>query len=113
MSGRSGAAPESYFFDEGFWLSALPAADRESLLDRPSESVFEALVAAAAEVSFCGDLRCASALPAADLDFAEVSLLASVFDALVAAGFEVDSFLAMTLSVSRGAPIALDRANRD
>ena len=85
----------------GRCVSALPAADFESLLERPSESVLDADLPAAVEVCFSGAFRCDNALPAADLDFADVDELESVFDALVAAGLEVTSFLATRYSLLR------------
>lgn len=86
------------FFGAGFWLSALPAADFESLDVRPSRSVFEAAFAAAEDVDFPGALRWDRALPAADLEALPVEELERVFEALRAADLEVTSFLAMNFS---------------
>jgi hypothetical protein len=69
----------------GFCANALPAADLESLLVRPSLNTFDAAVAAFAEVTFSGALVCDSVLPAAVFDFWAVLVLVSVFDALDAA----------------------------
>jgi hypothetical protein len=87
-----------FFFGVDFWVSALPAADFESLEVRPSRSVFDAAFAAADDVVFSGALRWDSALPAADLEALPVEELDRVFDPLRAAGLEVTSFLAMQLS---------------
>jgi hypothetical protein len=64
-----------------FWERALPAADFDALLVRPSRRVFEAAEAALAEVVLL-DPVWDSALPAADLDAWPVDLLVRVFDAL-------------------------------
>ena len=65
--------------------SALPAADFEALLVRPSRSVDDAFDAAFRDVSRSGVPVWESALPAAPLDLVEVEPLVSVFDAVVAA----------------------------
>ncbi|MBA3673274.1 MAG: hypothetical protein H0W68_14780 [Gemmatimonadaceae bacterium] len=67
------------------WDSALPAADFESLDDRPSRSVADDFFAAFADVFLLGDFRCDSALPAALFDLGEVLRPWRVFDALDAA----------------------------
>ena len=67
----------------------LPAADFDSLEVLPSAKTFEAAVAARAEVSLLGLLRCERALPAADFDFVEVAGLDSTFAARLATGLEV------------------------
>jgi hypothetical protein len=68
-----------------FCESALPAADFDALLVRPSLSVFDAAVAASLDVDFDGAFVCERALPAADFDFALVDLLERVSEALEAA----------------------------
>ena len=55
-----------------FCAKALPAADFEALLVRPSFNTDEAALAAFVEVVFLGALVWANALPAAVLDFAPV-----------------------------------------
>lgn len=72
-------------FDGGFCASALPAADFDVLLVRPSRSIFDAADAALGDVTFLGALRCDNALPPAVFDFCPVDLLRSVLDALLAA----------------------------
>jgi hypothetical protein len=57
------------FFVEGLCAKALPAADFDSLLVRPSNNTFDAAEAAFADVNFSGALVCDSALAAAVLDF--------------------------------------------
>lgn len=64
---------------------ALPAADFDAALVRPSRRTFEAARAADAEVTFFGAFLCESALPAARLDVALADLLRRVFDAFEAA----------------------------
>ena len=44
-----------YFFRLGVWASALPAADFDFALDRPSCRTFEAALAAFEEVCFLGE----------------------------------------------------------
>jgi len=65
--------------------SALPAADFEAALVRPSRITLEAALAAFDEVVFLGASVCESALPAAAFDLEPVEPLCSVFDALDAA----------------------------
>ena len=72
-------------FFEGVCDSALPAADLDFRDVRPSESVFDAAVAAFLPVCRFGVPVCESAEPAAVLDFVDVALLLSVLDALEAA----------------------------
>lgn len=82
----------------GVCANALPAADFEALLVRPSRSVFEAADAAVWLVCLAGALRCDRALPPAVFDASPVDLLESVLDALVAAGLLVTlRFLDMVL----------------
>lgn len=76
----------AYFFFLGrAWDSALPAADFELALVRPSRSTLDAALAAVEEVTFLGALVCESALPPAVLEVLLVLLLAIVFDAADAA----------------------------
>ena len=72
-----------------FCASALPAADFDVALVRPSRRVLDAFFATAADVFRFGDFRCDRALPAALFDFGEVERLFSVLDAFVAAFFPV------------------------
>lgn len=65
--------------------NALPAADFEALLVRPSLRVLDAAVAAPDPVCFFGALTCDNALPAAFLEWDPVEILVNVFDALLAA----------------------------
>ena len=76
-------------FRDGLCESALPAADLEVLLVRPSRSVFDAADAALLEVTFFGAFRCDSALPAEDFDVRPVDFPRNVLEALLAAGFLV------------------------
>ena len=78
------------------WESALPAADLEALLVRPSRNVFDAAVAAFVEVVFFGALRCDKALPEDVFVVLPVLLLRSVFDADEPAFFPV-TFLPMNV----------------
>lgn len=68
-----------------FWARALPAADFELLLVRPSLSVLDAAEAAFEEVCFFGADFWERALPAAVFDVLPVEPLVSVFAALEAA----------------------------
>jgi hypothetical protein len=72
-----------------FCERALPAADLDAALVRPSRSVFDAAVAALLDVVSAGESRCVSALPAADLDALLVDSLDSVFEAFDAAALPV------------------------
>lgn len=74
-----------FFFGEGFWARALPAADFDVLLVRLSRKTFDAALAAFEEVTFFGAFVCDNALPADVLDLAPVLLFRIVFDALLAA----------------------------
>jgi len=87
-----------FFFLLGFCANALPAADFDALLVLPSLRVFEAEVAAFADVCFLGALVCESALPAAAFDFVAVDLLVKVLDELVAAFLPV-TFLFMIVTL--------------
>jgi len=87
--------PSYFLLERGFCVSALPAADLESLEVRPSLRVFDAAFAAGCDVTFCGAFRWDSALPAADFEAFPVEELERVFEALRAAGLDVTSFLAM------------------
>lgn len=80
-----------------FCASALPAADFELSLVRPSRNVFEAALAAVADVSFLGALVCERALPAAVLDALLVDLSFRVFEALDAEVLPV-TFLFVTVT---------------
>jgi hypothetical protein len=82
-------------FAGAFWDSALPAADLDGWLVRPSRSVFEAALAALGDVDLEGDFVCDNALPAAFLEAAPVDLLFSVFEALDAADLLVTLVLGM------------------
>ena len=86
------------FFRFGVCDKALPAADLEVLLVRPSRRVVEAAEAAGLLVCLAGVLRWDIALPAADFEDLPVDLVVSVFDALLAAGLLVTFlFLAMIM----------------
>lgn len=74
-----------YFFFLAVCAKALPAADFDALLVRPSSKTFEAAEAALADVCFAGAFRCDNALPPAVFDFEPVDLLRIVLDALLAA----------------------------
>lgn len=74
---------------KGVWDNALPATDFELLEVLPSESVFEAAVAAILPVCLFGVFVWDNALPAAFLDFVPVLLVRIVFEAFVAAFFPV------------------------
>jgi hypothetical protein len=74
---------------DGFCERALPAADFDAALVRPSRSVLDAALPALAEVDFPGALTWDSALPAAVFDAAPVDLLPKVFEAWDAALFPV------------------------
>ena len=76
------------------WASALPAADFDVLLVRPSRRVADAFFATFFDVVRLGALRCDSALPADDFDFVDVLRSRSVLDALPAA------FLPVTFAMS-------------
>lgn len=78
----SGLVGVLFFFD-GVWANALPAADFELSLVRPSVKVLDAAVAASLPVCFFG-AACDSALPAADLDDFPVDSDAKVREASVA-----------------------------
>ncbi len=86
------------FGDDGFCERALPAADFEVLLVRPSRRVLEAAFAAVDEVVFLGAFVCDSALPAAFFEVELVELLRSVFEALDAAFLLVTLDFAMQTS---------------
>ena len=73
-------------FRFGVCDNALPAADFEVLLVRPSRRVWEAALAAFLPVCLAGAFRCDIALPAADFEALPVDVLVSVFEALLAAG---------------------------
>jgi hypothetical protein len=70
---------------KGVCDNALPAADLEVLLVRPSDSVLDAARAACDPVCRFGVPVCESALPPADFDLPLVLLLVNVFDAFLAA----------------------------
>jgi len=70
------------FFLAGVWARALPAADLDVLLVRPSFSVLEAAVAAFLEVVFLGALVWESALPAVDPDLEYGLLLGMAMETL-------------------------------
>jgi hypothetical protein len=72
-----------------FCERALPAADLEFALVRPSLSVFDAAVAALLDVASVEELRCVSALPAADFDDLLVDALDRVLEAFEAAALLV------------------------
>ena len=94
-------AHSTYFFlPLDFCARALPAADFDALLVRPSRRVLEAAEAAFELVCFFGALRWDNALPAADLDFLPVEPDRIVFDALLAALFPVTFLFAMSFSIS-------------
>ncbi|MBI3728241.1 MAG: hypothetical protein HY254_07895 [Burkholderiales bacterium] len=65
--------------------NALPAADFDCVLVRPSRNTCEAALAAEGEVCFFGALVCDKALAAAVFEFAPVALLCRVLEADVAA----------------------------
>jgi hypothetical protein len=107
----------SYFFFAGFEAffcdSALPAADLEVVLVLPSRRVFEAALAAFADVASLGALVWVSALPAADFDALPVDPLDSVFEALVAAALPVSFFAIAGLSCgSKGGGAGNHRLHR-
>jgi len=83
-----------FFFFAAFsrWDNALPAADFEALLVRPSRRVLDAAEAAFAEVVFLGALVWLKALPDDVFELLPVDLLVRVFDALEAAFFPVTFF---------------------
>ncbi len=101
---NDGHGPPDHFplrpFEACLCDSALPAADFEALLVLPSLSVFDAAVAARAEVVFLGALVCASALAAAVFDALPVDLLVNVFDAFDAALDPVTLLCAMLMPPS-------------
>lgn len=68
-----------------FWDNALPAADFEVLLVRPSLTTFDAECAADFEVVLFGAPVCESALPADVFDLSPVESSVKVLDALDAA----------------------------
>jgi hypothetical protein len=72
-----------------FCERALPAADLDAALVRPSRSVFDAAVAALLDVVSFGELRCVSALPAADFEVLLVDGLDKVLEAFEAAALLV------------------------
>ena len=76
-----------------FCVSALPAADFDDLLVLRSRRVFDAALAALAEVCFFGALVCDNALPAAALDALLVEPLSSVLEALLATFLRVTFLL--------------------
>lgn len=78
-------APYLFFLPDGRWEMALPAADFDVLLVRPSLRTDEAALAAFFEVTFFGLFVWDKALPAEVFDFAPVDLLLSVEDAFFAA----------------------------
>jgi hypothetical protein len=78
-------------FAGAFWESALPAADLDEWFVRPSRRVFDAALAAPADVDLAGDFVWDNALPADFLDAFPVELLRRVFDAFEAA-FELVTF---------------------
>ncbi len=91
--------PTGYFFLLfPAWESALPAADFEAALVRPSRNTPEAALAACGDVVLFGALVCERALPAALRDLAPVEPLVSVFDAFDAALPPVVSPLAIATS---------------
>ena len=73
-----------FFFFDGVWARALPAADLEALLVRPSLNTFDAAFDAFGEVCFLGAFVWDRALPAADFEDFPVDLLFNVFEALLA-----------------------------
>lgn len=73
-----------FFLEEGFCDRALPAADFDVLLVRPSRRTWDAALAAFGDVTFVV-FRCDKALPAADLDALPVTPDFNVFEALEAA----------------------------
>jgi hypothetical protein len=86
-----------YFLLPVFCERALPAADLEVALVRPSLSVLDAADAALLDVVSVGELRCVSALPAADFDDLLVDGLDRVLEAVEAAALLV-CFLAIYAS---------------
>ncbi|GAA4856586.1 hypothetical protein GCM10023332_05320 [Luteimonas vadosa] len=78
----------------------------ESFAVRPSRKVFDAALAAVADVVLAGALRWDRALAAADFEALAVAGLLSVFDALRAADLEVTSFLAMDAVLCLGKDLA-------
>jgi hypothetical protein len=78
-----------FFFFCGVWERALPAADFDFLLVRPSLSVFDAAFAAVSDVVFMGFWAWDRALAAAVLDAFAVFELLRVFEAFVAASSPV------------------------
>jgi len=93
------------FFEDrtGRCERALPAADFEELLVRPSLSTLDAALPARLEVCFAGAFRCESALPPAVLDFEPVDLLRIVLDAAEAARRPVT----LDLAISSLSPVAV------
>jgi len=89
----------SYFLPFGFCARALPAADLDALLVRPSRSVLDAAEAAFELVCFAGALCCDKALPAADFDFPPVDFERIVFEALLAAFLLVTFLFTITLTL--------------
>ena len=89
-----------FFFLDRVCANALPAADLEALLVRPSESVFEAAEAAFLPVCFFGAPVCDNALAAADLDFLPVDLEVSVFEAFLATDLLVTLLFLLAISFS-------------
>jgi hypothetical protein len=86
VRGYADTALTGYFpLDPCFCDSALPAADLDALLVRPSRSVFEAAEAALDDVVLLGAFDWESALPAALFDALPVAWFVSVLDALDAA----------------------------
>ena len=79
--------------------SVLPAAVFDALLVLPSRRVFEAAVAAPADVVFEGACRCDNALPEEDLVVLPVEPLRSVFNAAVPAFFPVTFFMIKPLTL--------------
>ncbi len=90
----------AHFFLPLAWLNALPAADFDALLVRPSRITAEAALAALGEVTRLGALVCDNALPAAVFDFEPVEGVRSVFDELRAAAGRVTFDFAILFSSS-------------
>jgi hypothetical protein len=82
-----------HFFLVGFCVNAEPAAVFEVLLVLAFRSVFEAAVAALAEVTLGGALVCDSADPAADFAVLLVEGFLNTFEAAEAAFFPVTSLI--------------------
>ena len=89
-----------FFFRDGVCAKALPAADLDALLVRPSDSVLEATDAAFLLVCFFGAPVWANALPAADLDFLPVDLDVSVCEAFLATDLLVTFLFFLAISFS-------------